>query len=51
MRAGAALLHDEQRDEHASVTGTTYGLSAGAATSRPSTAPSTEIAGVITPSP
>ena len=31
--------------------GTTYGSSAGDATSRPSTADSTEIAGVITPSP
>ena len=34
-----------------SVTGTTQGSSAGAATERPSTADSTEIAGVITASP
>ena len=34
-----------------SVTGTTTPCSAGAATSRPSTADSTEMAGVITPSP
>ena len=34
-----------------SVTGTIQGCSAGAATSRPSTAESTEIAGVMTPSP
>ena len=35
----------------ASVPGTTQLCSAGAATVRPSTAPSTEIAGVMTPSP
>ena len=35
----------------ASVIGMTYGLNAGVATSRPSTAESTEIAGVIVPSP
>ena len=35
----------------ASVTGTTNGWSAGATISRPSTADSTEIAGVIMPSP
>ena len=34
-----------------SVTGTTNGCSAGAITSSPSTAPSTEMAGVIIPSP
>ena len=34
-----------------SVIGTTSDLSAGAATSRPSTAESTEMAGVIIPSP
>ena len=34
-----------------SVTGTMKGCSAGATTSRPSTAESTEIAGVIMPSP
>ena len=34
-----------------SVIGTTYCLKAGETTSRPSTAESTEIAGVITPSP
>jgi hypothetical protein len=33
------------------VTGMTYAASAGVATSRPSMAPSTEIAGVIMPSP
>ncbi len=33
------------------VIGTTYGVNNGVATSRPSTAPSTEIAGVIMPSP
>ena len=35
----------------AMVIGSTNGLSPGAATSSPSTAPSTEMAGVITPSP
>ena len=35
----------------ASDTGTTYAFNAGVATSRPSIAPSTEIAGVITLSP
>jgi hypothetical protein len=33
------------------VIGTTYGLNAGVATSSPSTAERTEIAGVIAPSP
>ena len=33
------------------VIGTTYGLNAGVATSSPSTADSTEMAGVIAPSP
>ena len=35
----------------AAAIGTTHGASPGAATSSPSTAASTEIAGVITPSP
>ena len=49
--ARAAPLHGEQPDDDDSEIGSTYASSSGAATSRPSTAESTEIAGVITPSP
>ena len=48
----AVLLDDEQRRPGSTtVTGTTYGRNSGVATSSPSIAPSTEIAGVIMPSP
>ncbi len=47
----AAALHEEQPDRMTIVIGTTNGANAGVSTSSPSTALSTEIAGVIMPSP
>jgi hypothetical protein len=49
--AGALFLHDEQPDQDHDVSGTTAGASDGASTFRPSMALSTEIAGVMAPSP
>ena len=45
------LNHEQSRSESTTVSGTTYGWNSGVATSRPSIAPSTVIAGVIMPSP
>ena len=47
----AALLHGEQADRITTEIGITQSANAGVATSKPSTAESTEIAGVISPSP
>ena len=46
-----AALQQKSRKSTMTLIGTTRCRSAGVATSMPSTAPSTEIAGVMTPSP